>query len=57
MTQPRKYQANQDGVRVETRRARAPADPAAAQGVPVPGHHHPEDRATKTGTTQSISRF
>lgn len=37
---------SQDGVRVEAWRAGAPADPAAAQGVPVPGHYHAESRAT-----------
>lgn len=40
------FPARQDGVRVEARRAGAAADPAAAQGVPVPGHHHAESRAT-----------
>lgn len=31
---------------MEARRTGAPADPAAAEGVAVPGHHHAESRAT-----------
>ena len=31
---------------MEARRAGAPADPAAAEGIAVPGHHHAESRAT-----------
>lgn len=40
------FPGSQDGVRVEARRAGAPADPAAAEGISVPGHHHAESRAT-----------
>lgn len=38
--------ASQDGVPVETRRARAPADLAAPEGVPVSRHQHAEIRPT-----------